>query len=385
MRDRAGMLAVMWVLAAPAAAHEVQVRDSGDLIAAVQNADAGDDIVLADGVYLITGKITAGSVGTAAAPITVRAAHPLGALIRSSSQVLFEVTAPFWHFSGLDIRGVCSDDTTCEHAFHVVGAADGFELSHCRLGDFNAHLKVNADGAHHLPADGVVADNEFFDTHPRHTDNPVATVNIDNAVRWVVRGNLVHDFQKDGGGEDAYGIFVKGGSQSPVIERNLIECNSVHAPVGHMVGLSFGAHGMDSNLCPPYWDFQKVCDPEVTGGVMRNNIIGSCNGDGIYVFRSKESQILYNSMERTGGIEFRLPGSSGVVRGNVLDRPVRAVDGAHFTDGGNRLAGAGPVALPGPDALVADDYCGRARMGGLDVGALQARLGVCALLHWLGR
>jgi parallel beta-helix repeat protein len=381
---------------APVSAREVAVRDSATLAAAIADARPGDDIVLANGFYPIRHKLRA----MAAGPVTVRADQKDGAHILSSGLIAFEVTAPGWHFANLDIRGVCADDTICEHAFHVVGRADGFQLTGSRLVDFNAQIKVNADPAHNLPANGLIDDNIFFDSHPRHTDNPVAPVNIDNALSWVVRGNLVHDFQKDGTGEGSYGIFVKGGSQNPIIERNIIICASDAPPLGEMVGLSFGAHGMDANLCPPYWDSNRPCAPEVTAGIMRNNIVRNCTGDGIYLNKSAKSQILFNTLERTAGIEFRYPASTGVARGN-LAAGIGATEGGHFTDGGNAppppwpdvIAGlaAGRIpakpgartimlarpTLPGPDPLVAEDFCGRARGSRLDMGAVQTALGPC--------
>ena len=221
---------------------------------AVANARPGDAIVLADGVYLIDRKIVASASGTSDAPITVRASRPTGAHLRSAALIAFEVTGSYWHFSDLDVTGVCARDTECEHAFHVVGHSTGFVLQSSRLADFNAHIKVNANDAHEMPARGEIVGSELLDSHPRHTDNPVAPINIDNATAWTVRANLIHDFQKDGTGEGSYGAFVKGGSQAPVIERNLVLCARDAAPRGHMVGLSFGAHGMDAKLCPPHWD-----------------------------------------------------------------------------------------------------------------------------------
>jgi len=385
-----------------AAAHVVAVRDTGELTDAVTNARAGDDIVLADGTYAVLYKLHADASGTVTAPITVRAEHKLGARILSSDVIGFEVTGANWHFADLDIYGTCRNDTDCEHAFHVVGNASGFHLTGSRLSNFNAHLKVNADGERHLPADGLVENNEFFDSHPRHTDNPVAPVNIDDSVNWIVRGNLIHDFQKDGSGEGSYGAFVKGGSTGALIERNMIQCASNHASLGQMVGLSFGAHGMAPQLCPPHWDAAIQCSPEVTAGIMRNNIIGNCSDDGIYLNKASDSKILYNTLIRTGGIEFRFPASSGVARGNLMTGTIRATDGGHFTDGGNASGIASEQALAnwqtpqatgtphlrnilGPDADVADDYCGRPRGPKLEPGALQTSLGPCPLLHWPGR
>ena len=385
----------VWLLSA-AAARNVPVHDEAGLAAAIAAALPGDDIVLADGVYAIGHKLKAQASGSAQAPITVRAAHRFGASLRSSGLIAVEVTGSYWSFEDLDIRGVCAQDTTCEHAFHVVGGASGFRLAGSRLVDFNAHIKVNADLAHAMPAGGVIENTEFFDSHPRQTDNPVAPVNIDNATGWIVRHNFIHDFQKDGTGEGSYGAFVKGGSTAPLLERNLVICARDRAAMGRMVGLSFGAHGMDPALCPPHWDKNHVCNPEVEGGTMRNNIVASCNDDGIYLNRGHASKILFNTLMNTGGMTFRFSGSTGIARGNLLTGDIRARDGGVFTNGGNASGVASPdlldasfshradapgrlLQLPGPDALVPDDYCGRARTGTLDVGARQLPQGDCPL------
>ena len=268
-----------------------------------------------------------------------------GAHIRSSAQIAFEVSGSNWHFADLDIAGVCTRDTECEHAFHVVGSSTGFLLKASRLADFNAHIKVNSNDAHELPAEGVIEGNEFLDSHARHTDNPVAPINIDNAVRWIVRGNLIHDFQKDGTGEGSYGAFVKGGSKAPIIERNLVLCARDRAPLGHMVGLSFGAHGMGAALCPPHWSAAQACDPEVSHGIMRNNIVLNCNDDGIYLNRATQSAILFNTLVRTAGIEFRYPSSSGVARGNLMTGRIIATQGAAPIDGRNVTGVASPQEL----------------------------------------
>jgi hypothetical protein len=328
--------------AAAAGAHTVPVRDAAGLAAAIAHATPGDDIVLGDGNYSITHKLSALASGTTRAPVTVRAAHRHAAHIAAATVIAFEVTGAYWHFADLDISGVCRDDTTCEHAFHVVGAADGFQLTGSQIADFNAHVKVNADEAHRMPAGGLIANNWFVDTHPRHTGNPVAPINIDNAIAWVVRGNVVRDVQKDGPGEGAYGIFVKGGSQNPVLERNLVMCGVDAHARSDTVGLSFGAHGMDAALCPPHWNAGMTCDPEVSGGVMRNNFVVNCNGDGIYLNKAHGSKILFNTLMRSGGITFRYPSSTGLALGNLMDAAIRARDGGSFTDAGNATSAASP-------------------------------------------
>ena len=377
-----------------ARARTLPVQDSAGLAKAVEDARPGDVISLADGIYVVTKKLHAFSSGAIAAPIIVRSAQGSGAHIRSSAQIAFEVSGSYWHFANLDIAGICSRDTDCEHAFHVIGPSTGFTLTGSRLADFNAHIKVNADVAHALPAEGLIENNEFLDTHPRHTDNPVAPINIDNAIDWIVRANLIHDFQKDGSGEGSYGAFAKGGAQAPIFERNLVYCARDAAAIGHMVGLSFGAHGMDANLCPPYWDGTRMCNPEVSGGIMRNNIVVGCTDDGIYLKRARDSAILFNTLVHTMGIEFRFASSTGAARGNLMMGYIRATQGGQFSDGGNITGVVSPqelagwfqspamtgrrLSLPGPDPQVENDYCGRSRGRTLDFGAIQESVGTCA-------
>ena len=387
---------------APARAETVTVTSTAALASAIAAAKPGDEIVLADGTYEIARHIAVQASGTAQAPITVRAEHRWKAQIRSSGQMAFEVSAPYWTFRDLDIRGVCADDSTCEHAFHVVGPAVGFRMIGNRIADFNAQLKVNALGGV-LPTGGVVEDNELFDTHPRHTGNPVTPLDIDAGSGWVVRRNFIYDFHKDGGNGVSYGAFVKGGAERPVFERNLVICALHDVRGGARVGLSFGGGGMPPETCAPAFRADVPCDHQVTGGVMRNNIVADCSDVGIYLNDATDTQVLFNTLIRTKGVDFRFPHSSGEARGNLMASEIRARDGGQFKDGGNvmhvlsgdferlyRDPDSGDLRLKGSPALVAgkggsdprvsDDFCGRKRAAPLDAGALQSSLGDCPTL-----
>ena len=384
-------------------ARTVPVDSTAGLIAAIGAAQPGDEIVLADGTYALHGNhgVNCASAGTAAAPIVVRAARPHGARIESSAVEAFSVSAPNWHFEGLDIRGVCPDDAECEHAFHVVGRATGFQMRRNRVADFNAQLKANADAEHNQPDGGLVDGNEFIDTHPRQTPGPVTPVNIDASSGWIVRRNLIRDFHKALGNQVSYGAFAKGGARRPLFERNLVLCADLDTTGGARVGLSFGGGGMDPALCAPAWSAAVACDPEAEGGVMRNNIVANCSDDGIYLNHARNTKLLYNTLIATQGIAFRFASSTGEAVGNVLSSKIRDRDGGSFT-GADNLTGVSPEQFaawyqdpmhgdlrrkgdlglligrgdPRPD--VPDDYCGRARAGRLDLGALQASAGTCA-------
>jgi hypothetical protein len=406
MRPAFWVLCAALLLALPAAARTViKVKDVAGLINAVQNAEAGNEIVLADGTYTLTDKLRARAAGTREAPIIVRAEHRWKAMVRANTVIAFEVSGPYWTIADLDIRGVCADDDQCEHAVHVVGAADGFRLLGNRLADFNAQLKVNADEQRRIPSGGLVEGNELFDSHPRKSEGPVTPINIDNGSGWVVRGNEIHDFRKALGGQISYGAFVKGGAVGALFERNLVVCSRGRYEPGTRIGLSFGGGGMAPALCPPHWDANTPCDPEVTDGVIRNNIIANCSDVGIYLNHAAGTKVLFNTLLHTAGIDFRFPSSSGEARGNLASTYVHDRDGGSHTDGGNlsgidddvldglykdarfgdlRLAAgtagldkAGVLGKAGEDARAPDDFCGRKRTPPLDFGALQSSLGDC--------
>jgi uncharacterized protein (TIGR03382 family) len=377
----------------------INVTTAAQLVAAIDNASPGDEIVLADGTYALTANVNCDTAGTAMQPIIVRAATPLGAEIELDTTEGFKVTAPHWQFDGLDIVGVCATDASCEHAFHVMGAADDFTLRNSRVRDFNAQLKVNATmigGAYVQPHRGLVAYNEIGDTRARNvTNNPVTKLNIDTGDDWVVRGNYLHDARKDGGDNISYLAFMKSGGRRGLFERNLVICTREHTG-GTRIGLSFGGGGTGNEFCAPAFDANVACSTEHTGGTMRNNIIVNCSDVGIYLNEAAESHILYNTLIGTTGIDFRFATTSGDAIGNLMTSVPRTRDGATMNATGNMtnvdvaqfdtwyltplmgdlsvtgdvstLIGAGPT-----DASVTNDYCAKPRPVGspYTLGALE--------------
>jgi hypothetical protein len=392
-----------------AAAGEVPVSNPTELTAALAAAKAGDTIVLADGSYALTGASCTAN-GTSAAPITVKAANPLGAKIRFDALEGFKVSGAYWHFEGLDLQGVCADDSNCEHAFHVFGAATGFTLRGNRIVDFNAQLKVNSsqDGAGkwQTPHAGLVEGNELYDTRARNTSNPTTKLNIDTGDGWIVRANFLHDFQKGGGDGVSYGAFMKSGGKNGLFERNLVWCSKAFTG-GTRLGLSFGGGGTAPQYCAPAFDAGVPCVPEHTGGIMRNNVILGCSDVGIYLNQAKDTKILHNTLIATSGVDFRFAASSGEARANVMAGKVRARDGATFT-GVDELENltdadfaAWYVAPLSADLrkkgdlsklidkasakTVDDDYCARTRVDTPDLGAIEHSLGDCDTTHtWPG-
>ena len=321
LRTRAAALLVL-LLPSGAFAETVTVSTGPALAGAMAAANPGDTIVLMPGEYRLGGNTTnIQRPGSAARPITVRAAQPGKARIRSETTELFKVFAPHWIFEGLDIVGT----NNSYHAFHVVGGAEHVAIRGNRMRNFHAAIKGNFEGGKD-PSDIVIEGNVIFNDSPRKTDEPVTPVDVVHGQRWVLRDNFVADFAKDGGDETSYGAFLKGGSADGIFERNLVICEWRHTG-GFRVGLSFGGGGSP----PEYWTSDRE---EHARGIMRNNIILNCpNGEGIYLNRSGGAKIYNNTIYNAYGILARFPATGpSDVRNNI-------VSGAIATRAEGQLAG----------------------------------------------
>jgi parallel beta-helix repeat protein len=394
-----GLAVLAALLAAQAAgALVVPVSDVPALRTALLNAAPGHDIVLAAGTYVIDGNLNCAAAGTAAAPIRVRAATPRSVLLRfgSSGGVIvegFRVSGAHWRFEGLDIEGACSSDADCEHAFHVYGNAEFFTLRDSVLRDFNAQIKSNGvlqGGVYVYPDDALIEYNRFYDTRGRDTGNPVTKIDVVGGRRWRVRGNTLHDFQKLGGDTVSYAAFLKGNSRDGVFERNLVRCSQAFSG-GVRLGLSLGGGGTAPDaICE-----DGSCTPEHQNGILRNNIVMSCNDVGIYLNKAANTRVQHNTLYATNGIDVRFAASTADLRNNVLAGQIRQRDGGTTTanlgnlvnvasgsftawfqapaDADFRLRDGVALVNQGVAApLVTEDFCANRRDDGLaDIGALE--------------
>ncbi|WP_164013963.1 chondroitinase-B domain-containing protein [Pyxidicoccus trucidator] len=398
-------LAVLLLLSGTSLAAVKNVANVSQLQSALASAQAGDEIVLADGTYDVNQDLGCSAEGTASQPIVVRAANRHAARIRFNATEGFKVSGRYWTFDGLDLEGVCAQDSACEHAFHVTGHAENFVLRNSRLRNFNAQLKVNAvknaSGVFEMPHRGLIERNEVYDTRARNTGTPVTKLNIDTGDDWVVRENYIHDFAKAGG--ISYGAFMKSGGHRGVFERNLVICTKDAATGNTRIGLSFGGGGTGNAFCAPAFDASVTCDPEHSDGVLANNVIINCSDVGIYLNKAANTRVLFNTLIATTGVDFRFASSTGEAHGNVMSSVIRVRDTGSFTAGTNLLNVAsgtwstwyqaplsGDLRIKGDvsqligaaaaRASVTVDYCSRPRPTGAaySLGALEHSLGDCS-------
>jgi hypothetical protein len=384
-------VALVFFFALSLEAAVVPVGTTAQLINAIDDAQPGDVITLAPGIYNLDQDLYCDTPGTAAQPIVVRAAALGTALIRLDTLEGFRVSAPYWSFENLDVQGVCLSHSDCEHAFHVVGEADFTRIQGCRLRDFNAAIKGNGEGSPRVfPDDVVVEGCEFANSTIRQTSNPVTPIDVVGGRRWVIRANFIHDHAKAQGDQISYAAFLKGNSRNGVFERNLVICERDHSG-GYRLGLSFGGGGSG----PPSICEDGTCTPEHQGGIMRNNVIVNCPADvGIYLNKAQGTRIHNNTLYNTTGIDVRFTATSADLRNNLLSGQIRNRDGGASTEGANREGvtpaqftawfvnpvGADFSLRDGSQIVdfgqslpeVPDDYCGNSRDDGApDLGAVE--------------
>lgn len=295
-------------------------------------AQAGDTITFMPGVYRVRGKLEARRPGRQDAPIVVRAARPGSVTIEFDATEGFAVSAPWWRFENLTIRGACGTPAACEHAFHVTGQARGFAAVNNTVTDFNAHFKINGDTSG-FPDDGRIVNNTLSNTAVRQTTSPVTPIDLVAANGWIVQANLITDFVKGWGDGVSYGAFAKGAASRTVFERNVVVCEHLlRGHSGQRVGLSFGGGGTGKPYCR-----DKRCITEHDAGTMRANLVAACSDAGIYVNSGAGSTIFDNTLLDTAGVQVRFPESSARLEGNLIDGSAISRDGGQLRSGDNLI------------------------------------------------
>jgi hypothetical protein len=306
--------------------------DSADALrAALAAAQPGAVITLLPGTYRFEGtKLDASRPGRADAPITVRAALPGSVRLEFAMVEGFKVSAPWWRFENLAIQGACGDDDSCEHAFHVVGAASHFAAVNNTISDFNAHFKINTEQGR-FPDGGLIESNTLENTRPRATRRPVTPIDLVAASGWVIRANQISDFIKADGDRVSYGAFAKGAGSGNLFERNLVWCERrLRGHPGQRVGLSLGGGGTGKEACR-----DGKCIAEQDGGILRANLITGCSDVGIYLNSAAASKVEDNTLVDTAGIDVRFPASSAELDGNLVDGAIRSRNGGLLHLGDN--------------------------------------------------
>lgn len=290
-------------------ARTVRVSDIQALTVACQNAEAGDEIVIAPGLYRLKER-TRISIQNRPGPINVRgeSGNPKDTIIEGlgqddeSVQTVFDLSdSPGWTFRDFTTRN------TFYHGFKFNGGSSGCVLRNLIMRDHGeAGVKGTSDpesAAHpdHLLIEGC---DIGFTTPDGGRRGVVEGVDGVAVKGWVIRGCRFINIQKQG--RPAYGVFTKGNSADTVIEKNRFE--------NCFIGASFGGGGTGAS-------YFRDQDPtlEHRGGAIRGNVFLRCTDAAIYINKGKTCEIADNILtDCVSHIELRYPQSSArVIRNRV--------------------------------------------------------------------
>ncbi len=295
-------------------AQNILISTTEQLLTAFRQAVPGTKLLLLPGNYEVY-RLETFVGGTAKDPILVEANVPGTVFISATGSEAISIRHPYWIIKDLTIKGKPHSD----HAIHITDNADNVIIKQNVLIDFHSQIKVNGSNGE-FADNGIIENNDIFNTKVRETDQPVTSIDIVGGKNWIVRGNYIADFAKGLDDKTSYGLFLKGNSFNGLVENNLVIC-SKSTTGGVRIGMSFGGGGTAKEYCE-----NQDCNIEHTGGVMQNNIVLNCSDVGIYLNKARDSFIEHNTLLMTLGIDVRYLESSAVITNNILTGAIRERD-----------------------------------------------------------
>ncbi|MCA9708947.1 MAG: right-handed parallel beta-helix repeat-containing protein [Myxococcales bacterium] len=397
------------LVAGPAWAAVFDVMPGDDVEAVINAAQPGDEIVLADGEYMLTERFSFDIAGTEAQPIVIRAADGAQPHLRrpDASQNIIDIDGATW----VEIRGI---EFSGGSAGIRISAADHLTIEDCEIHDTgDVALRANDTGAlyeslriihneiHHTNETGEgmylgcngnacqVANSVIERNYVHHT-NQASIVQGDGielkegSYGNVIRDNVIHDTN--------YPCILTystvGNGPANVIERNVLwNCgdhaiqSAADATIRNNIILSAAQDGIamqqhqsgnPQNLLVVHNTILKSVNDAISlrdtvGAVtIANNAVYASGGSAIFIGGGDTSMLTLAGNVGQGGVS---GGGGGYVDGNLM---------ADFVDG--HFGGAPPIdVFPAPGgALVGagdpayvpdDDFNALARDGEADVGA----------------
>jgi len=317
--------------------YEKTVKNTKELIRAINRSEPGTEIIVAPGVYKLKGKkISMSSHGLLNSPIVLKAEKMGDVIFEMYTQSGFNISGSFWRIENIIFKGV-KGDKWVEHAIHLRGKVSNIHIINNQFINFNAHIKSNGKkkgkrkkkGITYFPNNITIEHNNFFNEWKRNTKSPVTPIDVVGGKDWLIKNNFIADFGKSGrkGGGVTYGAFLKGGGENGVFDGNLVACEWKIKHTSNKdtrIGLSFGGGGTGKQYCS-----SKDCKTEFNQGIMRNNTIINCLNDvGVYINKSSNIQIFNNVIRNSLGVDVRYPTSNALIFNNLIEGRIKARDNA---------------------------------------------------------
>ncbi len=267
------LLVVLLALATPAArAADGEVSPGDDLQAAINALGPGDELVMHDGTYELTGRLGISLAGTADQPIVIRAAdgevphiHREGA-----DQNIVDIdAASYLTFRGIEFSGGSAGIRMSD--------VDFLTIEDCHIHDTgDVAVRANDGG---MTYEGLqILRNHIHDTN--YTGEGMYLGCNDNGCQVfdsVIAGNYVHHTNGPTI-EQGDGIELKEGSHDNVIRDNVIHDTNYPCILTYSAAGNGGPNVLERNVM---WNCGDHGIQSAADATIRNNIILSTNSDGI--------------------------------------------------------------------------------------------------------
>jgi len=335
----------------------VPVSSVAGLVSAVNNAQAGDTISIADGVYNLDGaylrvdtpNVTLRSASGNREAVVLDGNYATTEIVQivASNITIADVTLREAYYHPIHVMSTSSADTvgTLIYNVHIVDPGE-------------QAIKINpytGDNALYFPDNGEIACShiELTDVGRSHIRNDCYTGGVDahQARDWVIRDNVIEGFWCPEGLSE-HGVHMWVSCRDTQVERNVLRDNARGIGFGMSESASNKRVYLD-NPCPGagggYVDHY--------GGVIRNNFVFASDGGlfssdygfdcGVCLWQACGARVLHNTVASTqmpfSSIEWRFDhtdvdlvshnlrdrSGSATLEGNVTDAPLTLfVDGA---------------------------------------------------------
>jgi MYXO-CTERM domain-containing protein len=331
-------------LAMPAAAAVVEVGPGDDVEAAINAAQPGDEIVLADGEYMLSDRFGITVTGMEGAPIIIRAADGASPLLHrpNADQNIVDIDSATW----VEIRGIRFQGGS---AGIRISAADHLTLEDCEIfGTADVALRANDVDATYESLH--VVGNHIHDTNGTGEGMYLGcNANGCQVANSVIERNWVHHTNQVGV-EQGDGIELKEGSYANVIRDNVIHDTNYPCILTYSTVGNGERNVVERNVM---WNCGDHAIQSAADAVIRNNIILSANASGIAMQAHQSGApqnlvVVHNTILKANGDAIALRDAVGSVV--IANNAVYAQAGAAIFFGPGDTSGvmlAGNVGIGG--------------------------------------
>lgn len=334
----------LW-LAAPSVSHAetYEIAAGDDVEAAIAMLQAGDELVLGGGMYVVTELFTVDLVGSEAQPILIRAKDGEVPHIHrpDANQNIVDINAQWVTFDGIEWSG--------GSAGIRISASEHLTISNCEVHSTNdVAVRANDGGVTYEALH--ITDNEIHDTGNTGEGMYLGCnedgCRIANSVierNWVHHTNGPTITQGDG-------IEIKEGSYGNVVRDNVIHDTNYPCILTYSTVGNGEANIIEGNAM---WNCGDHAIQSAADSVIRNNIILSANASGISLQPHQSGAptnivVVHNTLVVPGSRAINISGAVG---------PVTIANNAVYSE-------AGPAIMVGGE-LGQIDVVGNVGVGGM--------------------